>query len=502
MQNQHPSHTNQTPKIPLLKQRRVWIGGIAILGVMLGLLLLAQFSSRSGWITYPGSVSALAVDKQGRVWAVCQFYCADNSIVLYPDNSAPVEMPLPSELNEPRGMSSLAIDGQDRIWVGSWNGAIGMRDMNNQWRIFTPENFTPENSEPIWDIVVDGQGRAWVRSNIGLGVIDPSENMTTYTFTNSGLPDNDASAIAMDEKGQLWVENEGGAIKVLEPDGNWTTIYHSDSCRSECPFGSAFTIDHQGQVWRGTHDGVSVLRLDGTWQSYTLGNPEVANEIDSIVVDNHDRVWVGARQGLFRFDPDVGWTTYNTGNSSLPEDWVNTLAIDGQERVWVGTDAGLSMLDVKAALEPKSVQIIPAVLSVIIPSAVLGILLITGLTIAFTRPGALNALTIRDFFISFFGWFAIHILFWGVFNSIAQQLGPAAIILSFCVLAPLPLNIIVLLVILYRKRHWIALGAFSAFIVNSIGLILFAPSVTDPYYHFPLFEMFSMFPFFLNFLGL
>jgi len=188
----------------------------------------------------------------------------------------------------------------------------------------------------------------------------------------------------------------------------------------------------------------------------------------------------------------------------MPDDWVEALAIDGQGRVWIGSslNGGLSMLDVEAAPGPESLQTNSIVWSTIIPSAGLGIILIIGLIIVFTRQGALEVITIRDFFIGFLGWFAINILFWGGFYVLGKLMGPAGFVLVFILWMPPVFSIIAILVVLHRKRWGVALGVLSAFVMNAIGIILVAPPVTDPYYHSPISDIVLMIPFFLKGAGL
>jgi hypothetical protein len=131
------------------------------------------------------------------------------------------------------------------------------------------------------------------------------------------------------------------------------------------------------------------------------------------------------------------------------------------------------------------------------PSAVLGIILTTGWAIAFTKKGALSRATLQEFSAGFFGWFIVESIYWSVINLAWSLMGAAALILWICFLIPLPITII-LSIVLMSKRRWTVLGIGSAFVVNSIGLILLAPPVTDPYYSFPLFEIISMIPFFFS----
>ncbi|HEX9897424.1 MAG TPA: two-component regulator propeller domain-containing protein [Dehalococcoidales bacterium] len=311
----------------------------ALFVLLIGLTLFLSRLGKEGWTTYEGyySVSALAVDKEGKVWAAHY-----HSTRLSPFNGEPVQIPLNAEMAD-NSVLSLAIDEQNRIWAGTISGLVCMRDNDGKWTIYTPDNFGADTR--VWDIAIDWKGRAWIRSNSGLGMINPSEGKTTYTFRNSGLPSNDVDALTVDQQGRVWAINEG-KVKVLESNGEWK-IYALNSTPAN--YIETMAIDSQGQVWVGImHDGVTVFGHDRAWTTYTLGNSKVALYIEDILIDKSDRVWVGANQGLFMFDPtaDTSWTTYN-------HRVVDALCVDQQGRVWIVTSGRLSVFDIEATLRPK-----------------------------------------------------------------------------------------------------------------------------------------------------
>ena len=483
-------------KPPHLKQKRVWVIGIVLLAVPLGLLLIAELlilsSLHKGWTTYKkDNVNALAVDQQGRVWAAVSDG-SNGSLVMYPDDSAPIKVPLPGELAS-GPVSSMAIDRQDRIWVGAFNGLIGMRESSGTWTLYTPENPNGENPFPVWDLVIDGQDRTWAINGVTLVKLDPQAEGHIYTSANSGLADNHVDGIAVDKKGQLWAVSRG-ELMVLGLDNNWTK-YASTPNAGEY-MNLRFAIDDQNQAWLGIDPGVMALGPDGVWQPHTLGDPQIANTIIDIVIDNESRVWAAsAIQGLFKFEPATGWTIYNQRNSGLVDNNTIALALDGKGQLWVGTfQDGLSRLDPAATLPAQQMQTLVTLGVVAIPAALLSMALVTILVIAFARPGAVSGWIILDFSIAFVGWFIINSLLWTFIRSTASSFE----FLNPWVVVPLPVNIVLMILILLAKKRWMALGAFSAFIVNAIGIVL-VTAVEVPFSPPPISGILCMFPFFLPF---
>ncbi|HSK89315.1 MAG TPA: two-component regulator propeller domain-containing protein, partial [Anaerolineales bacterium] len=222
-----------------LKRKAAWGLG-AILALLLLTALSLQLLLRAGWNAYAGldGTVGIAADGEGRVWAT-GYQGPAAVLMLYEDDARPVQIPLPDELTR-LSPGALMVDDQGRVWMGSDHGFVGMRDPTGEWILYTDG---PNYS--IWDLVMDGQGRVWARSHQGPGRIDPGASDRSFTFTNSGLPDSDAVAIATDEQGRLWVLTQKREVMVLEPGGIWmlhTTV--PDSVNNSI-FGSHLAVDRQ-----------------------------------------------------------------------------------------------------------------------------------------------------------------------------------------------------------------------------------------------------------------
>ena len=262
------------------------------------------------------------------------------------------------------------------------------------------------------------------------------------------------------------------------------------------PIDYIFAVDGQNHVWMGIDPGVFVLGGDHVWQPQTLGDPKIPNLMKDIVIDDQGRVWAASDiQGLFTFEPATGWVTYNQGNSGLASNNVTALALDGQGQVWIGTfQDGLSKLDPASTLPATQLQTLATLGVVAIPATLLSIALVTVLAFAFSRPGAIRGWNILDFSAAFVGWFIINTLLWIFIRSTTSRFefgNPLVVI-------PLPVNIVLLILVLLLKKRWMALGAFTAFLVNAIGTVL-VTAVAIPLSPPAISGIICMFPFFLPF---
>ena len=478
-------------EVPSAKPSLLRNKAVQLLGMLMGLILLIglvlRLAQRSSWTHYEGldAVSAIAADAQGHIWAA-GYQDGTPRLLLYPENGKPLEVSMPDKLTR-TAPSVMMVDSQDRLWVGTEDGRAGMREANDKWTLFRSD---PDFS--IWEMVMDGQGQVWARSHRGPGQIDPQLGEGTFTFLDSGLADHDAVAIATDEQGQLWVLTGKRELRVLEPGGTWRTHTTVSPNVRNSIYGSVLEIDPQGQFWMTTHNGVGVLSPGGAWTEHPLPDAGIPLSMRTILADSKGRVWVAATiHGLFMYDPRDGWAHYTGSDSGLSGE-VNALALDRQGQLWIGSSqGGLSKFVPETALPQQSLSAVSTAAGTILPVIFLSLALLSMWGIAFGRPGAANARRLADISIAFTGWFLLNSLLWIYIRYSHEQSG-AWLIINPLVFLPLPVNIF-LMVVLFRWQRWMVFGAFSAFLLNWILLILVHPA-SNPLFWQGLF----MIPFFLS----
>lgn len=469
---------------------------LAILAVLLASLLVAEIALllalRAGWQTSRGfdMISAMAVDTKGQAW-VAGYRQNVPSLMTYSETSRPVELSMPGELTR-TAPSALMIDNQERLWVGTEEGMLGMRNPNGEWSLYAPEQY---GIDSIRQIVMDGKGQVLVRSHRGPAMVDIGSSERRIAFTNSGLPESDVVALATDALEQSWVLTRKRELKVLEANGNWRTLVIVPATVRNGFMDSFLTFGPQGQIWLATVRGVGLLGPNGAWTEYPLGDPSRPLSMRAVLADAHGRVWVAAGdQGLFLLNPQDGWTNHTGQNSGLSFD-ANVLALAPQERVWIGSSHGrVSTFHPEAALPVNSVAAIRNIARRIIPATLLSILVLAIVAAPFRSPIQGNEKKLAAFVLAFAGWFAIGTLLWGYIRYAHAQSGGMFFINPLALIPPL-LNIL-LLIVLYGLQRRMAWGALSALLVNWIGLIFVTPAAL-PFGGAPFMETLFMLPFFL-----
>lgn len=125
---------------------------------------------------------------------------------------------------------------------------------------------------------------------------------------------------------------------------------------------NALALDQRGDLWVGTNLGVSVITNVQNVVATTPSQFRISNlfslrqySINCITVDAINRKWIGTNQGALVMSPDGSTllAAFDSKNSPLISDQVRSIAIDGASGlVYIGTENGLSTI-LTTAVAPK-----------------------------------------------------------------------------------------------------------------------------------------------------
>jgi subtilisin family serine protease len=237
-------------------------------------------------------------------------------------------------------------------------------------------------SETATVIAKDVFGHTWFGLNnmmsgaSGVRMYD-GRQWTSYTTANSGLGNNNVTAIYGAANGDVWFGHGfGGEVAVsrlhaavwisytreiaapIPTPGQGTPTPTPTPAPTPTPqvqkvesqvetfpvtsqnwLGHIYSIgeDNQGAMWFGTDTGV--YRYTGaTWRQYTTSDGLASNNVQRIVRDGQGRMWFQTDQGLSVFD-GATWTKHNA-STGMPANPFQSLYADSQGRVWVGLSTG------------------------------------------------------------------------------------------------------------------------------------------------------------------
>ncbi len=296
------------------------------------------------------------IDRLGRPWIGRE----EDGLAVYVADSDAWQDVVP---NEPRGnnITDMAIDQDGVLWCTSlYSGAFSFDGV--RWRHYTVATGHLPTDKTLC-VAVDEQNRKWIGTQ-GRGLVvftetDTGFAVTHYSSEDGKLAGSDTptyviiSDVAVDATGNVWIlnkfANNGRAVAVVTPTGNWTYFSTYEGLKSNRLISVAF--DQLGRAWVGTEtEGVQVIDfgtdlLDHTDDDLSQGLTSTgdglrSNLVRALAADRLGVVWIGTDRGLnFWFDGQVGirW-------GLISED-IYRIAVDPQDNKWVGTVGGITILD-------------------------------------------------------------------------------------------------------------------------------------------------------------
>ncbi|MFL7791996.1 MAG: hypothetical protein AB8I69_07635 [Anaerolineae bacterium] len=302
--------------------------------------------------TFPGSVTALAVDADDCVWAI-----VGTAVVLYDGEGQAWERIVSLD----RGAGTIAADPAQGVWVAGPGEILYLGERTLSWP--APDVISPTA------LLVDSDRRLWLGTlEDGIWTTVPSEPADALVWQRfsvaDGLPDLRITALARGPHGHIYAAHHAG-VSLFDPGvKRWITL--PNSAPSESGWANALAFDRAGRLWVGYYPGATVrLYEDGRWTDYSLF-PDSVYGIDALLVDARGTLWVGASahigrlprgrwhfpMGVWRWpaagDGRPGWESFEPAGFVPASDYPilrNALALaqDAEGRIWIGGEEGFAM---------------------------------------------------------------------------------------------------------------------------------------------------------------
>ena len=219
---------------------------------------------------------------------------------------------------------SLACDGLGRLWATTMFHGLAVYN-GTAWRSFDPAN-GPLGSHILALARDPLTGDMWGASEQGLFRYSLYADKWSYFTTANGLPSNQATGLAFDSSGTLYVATACSGIAISSPATHfqhWQTVPGPERMPTTafgrglpCALTNAVIVTHNGNVFVGTDCGLAFSSDKGKSWIFLRGAD-----------------WKDKTKGQWQ-----GATTQDIGQTPplLSEDYVTCLAQDTQGTLWIG----------------------------------------------------------------------------------------------------------------------------------------------------------------------
>lgn len=270
---------------------------------------------------------------------------------------------------------SLALDSQNRLWIGTFNDLNIYHEGNDFFMSYgsDPVESGSLSQRSVRSIFMDSQGGMWLGTFFGgLNYYHPIrnrfKNIQRIPYKNS-LSDNVVSCIVEDKQKNLWIGTNDGGLNLYNPATQQFVHYALQERQREDGFGSnnikAVYVDEQKSlVYIGAHaGGLSVLnRNSGRMENFNQRNSQLVNEnVYAILPDGEDNLLLGTLSALVRFNPNNrSFTTITEEEDGTPltVQKITTLFRDSHKRLWIGEEGGISVYQ-QQGTDIKKLSLLP-----------------------------------------------------------------------------------------------------------------------------------------------
>jgi len=263
-------------------------------------------------------------------------------------------------------ITAILMDNHGFLWVGSTDGLMKVRFENGhmQYQLFQsqPGKTNGLSSSYITSIAMDAQQNIWIGTDNGINLYhNNDQSFTSFTHSNkdqNSIVHNDIRTIALRNDGMLWIGTQEG-LSILDPaNKNFTNYQHDPELKWSIAQNSVHSIfqDISGTMWVGTYyGGVNFAYPYSTAFKVQQNNKQhsslSSNVISSIVEDEQHNLWIGTEGGGLNYYNRFSqtYTHYKnkpTDHTSLTSNLVKTIYRNKKGDLLIGTHhGGLNFFD-------------------------------------------------------------------------------------------------------------------------------------------------------------
>lgn len=278
----------------------------------------------------------------------------------------------PYKIGEKDGMNdvrAIAVDRDGRVWAGTTAGIFLMEKGKKQWRGLMSES----DAGPVFAVIVDSSGAVWIGAWNGIyratsrglekakGIDEPIAALCATkheiiglgpdglwrfvngTWTYGIIPCSKAiRSVLPDSKRGFWIATGMG---LYHQTASGYTLYQN---QKELLSANVTDIDYatDGSLWVGGLGGITVYKAGKRAGQFIPKDGLPTAYVQSVTRAPDGRMWIGTKSGLARYD-GKSWSLRHSKRWLIADD-VRDVAFDAEGTAWIATRNGVSAIKRKS----------------------------------------------------------------------------------------------------------------------------------------------------------
>ena len=146
-------------------------------------------------------------------------------------------------------------------------------------------------------------------------------------------------AMCRDATGNLWVACEDQGVWQFDGEKHaWVNWRQKEGLAEDQA--TAIACDAHGRIWVGHRAGGLSVYDGRAWKSYSLAQRVAVTHVYALAAGSQDDIWAATSDGLARYSDKTGTWEYRTQLNGLPAGAVTCLAVARDGTLYAGTDCG------------------------------------------------------------------------------------------------------------------------------------------------------------------
>lgn len=244
---------------------------------------------------------------------------------------------------------SLAVDSQNRLWIGTINSLNICDEENKRFNTYIsdPTESSSLSQTSVRNIFLDSQSGVWVGTYFGgLNYYHPLKNRfhhLQFIANRNSLNSNIIGCIREDLQKNLWIGTNGGGLNNYNTQSQTFTHYTQKEGLSSNDVKAIYVDEANDLIYIGTHTGGLNILNRKTGHIKTISN-KILRNIYAIEPTHNGKFLMSTMKAVICFDPQQETFTNVTSqiNKHTPQAGISIIVRDSKHRLWICGRSGIN----------------------------------------------------------------------------------------------------------------------------------------------------------------